>query len=118
MKFGILFGMIAAIMIVACTPDQKSPLYLTIFKPHDGDTVRTLINPVEGKAYPGATVTIGFGKSSADTTLLPNDTGGFAGMYKIPLDEPGYNYSVYITAIYNGLSIQETRTVFYATPAN
>jgi hypothetical protein len=112
MKNRICYGALAVFMLCLCSPDKPSPLFLTILVPHDGDTVTTLVNSVEGKAYTGARVTIGFGNNSVDTTLIPDDTGRFVGTYKIPTDEPG-NYSVYITASYQGLSIPETRMVYY-----
>jgi hypothetical protein len=113
MKHCFIFGAVVTLMLAACTQDKQSPLYVSVLKPRDGDTVRTQYNnPVEGKAYPGAQVTIGFSQAIADTTLIPDDTGRFVGTYRIPTNETGY-YSVYITASYQGLSIPETRTVYY-----
>lgn len=112
MKYGFVFGAIVILMVAACTKDKQSPLFLTILKPHNGDTVTTLVNPVEGKAYPGSTVTIGFDQYKPDTTLMPDDTGRFVGTYTIPEDMT-FAYSVYITASFEGLSITETRTVNY-----
>jgi hypothetical protein len=113
MKFVIFCCAFIALLLMACTEPKQSPLSITVLKPRDGDTVKTQINnPVEGKAYPGALVTIGFAQNKADTTLIPDDTGRFVGTYKIPTNETGF-YSVYITASFQGSSIPETRTVYY-----
>jgi len=111
MKHKVLVGISIALLLAVCAPDKPSPLYLTILKPHDNDTV-TRVNPVEGNAYPGSRVTIGLAQNSPDTTLIPDDTGRFAGTYTIPTNETNY-YSVYITASFSGHSITETRTVYY-----
>jgi hypothetical protein len=116
MKFGIFCSAFVALMLMACVQPKQSPLYLAILKPNNGDTVKTLINPVEGKAYPGSRVTIGFDQNKPDTTLTPDDTGRFVGTYTIPTNEPGHNYSVYISAIYQEWNITETRTVYYVLP--
>ena len=112
MKFRIFCGTFVALMLFACVQPKQSPLFLTIIQPRNGDTVKTLINPVEGKTWPGARANIGFALNTPDTTLIPDDTGRFAGTYKIPTDEEG-PYSVYITVTYEGWSITETRSVHY-----
>jgi hypothetical protein len=112
MKFGIFCGAFVALMLTACVQTKQSPLFLTIYQPNNGDTVRTLTNPVSGKTYPGARATIGFALNSPDTTIVPDDSGRFVGTYTIPTDETG-PYSVYITVTYDGRPITETRTVNY-----
>ena len=113
MKSRILYVALSALLLAACVSQKPSPLFLTILLPHDGDTAKTQINnPVEGKTYPGARVNVGFAQNHPDTTLIPDDTGRFVGTYKIPTNETA-DYSVFITASYQGLSITETRTVHY-----
>jgi hypothetical protein len=112
MKYGLFMSAIIVLMLTACMQDKQSPLFLTILKPHDGDSVTTLKNPVEGKTYPGARVTIGFDQNKPDTTLVPDDTGRFFGTYTIPEDMT-FAYSLFITASFEGLSITESRTVNY-----
>ena len=110
-----LFFFAICVFVISCTQNQNSPLYLTILQPHDGDTVKALVNPVSGKTYPQASVTIGFDEASVQSTLVPDDTGRFAGTYTIPTDNPG-PYSVYIKTTYQGLHILETRTINYVRP--
>jgi hypothetical protein len=112
MKYGPFSGAIVVLMLAVCTQDKQSPPFLTILKPHNYDTLRTQISPVEGKTYPGARVTIGFDQNRPDTTLVPDDTGRFVGMYTIPTNETN-DYSLFITASFEGLSITESRTVHY-----
>lgn len=112
MKYVIFIGTIASLLLCTCAPNTPSPLFLTIIHPRDGDIVTSLVNPVEGKTYPGAIATVGFARDLPDTTLIPDDTGRFVGTYKIPTDDPN-NYSVYIKVSFQGTSITETRTVTY-----
>jgi hypothetical protein len=113
MKVGISCCAFLAIMLAACAPTKQSPLYLTILKPRDGDTVKTLIDSVVGKTYPQARVSVGFAQNSPNNvTLVPDDTGLFSGMYTIPEDETD-SFSVFISASFGGSTITETRLVHY-----
>ncbi len=105
---------VATILFAACSPNKPSPLFLTILTPHDGDTAKTQANnPVEGKTWPAARVSVGFAQNSPNNiTLVSDDTGRFSGAYAIPTNETA-DYSVYITASFQGKSITETRTVHY-----
>jgi hypothetical protein len=107
-------AVVATILFTACSPNKPSPLFLTILLPRDGDTAKTQANnPVEGKTCTGAKVSVGFAQNSPNNaTLVPDDTGRFAGAYTIPTNETA-DYSVYITASFEGKSITETRTVHY-----
>jgi hypothetical protein len=113
MKTVIFCIALSSLLLSTCVSQKPSPLFLTILVPHNDDTVKTLVNPVEGKAYPAAQVSVGFAVNSPNnTTLVPDDTGRFIGTYTIPTDETG-DYGVFITAAYGGVSITETRTVHY-----
>ena len=79
------------VFLIACAPNNGSPLFLTILQPKDGDTVHTDSVPIEGVTTVGATVNVS--ETETDTGIflrlmirvISRDTFRFLKIRPIPM---------------------------------